>query len=213
MPRTEARSRIIVFAKAPKPGAVKTRLIPLLGAQGAAALHAQLVEQTMRVAATAAHPGMLQLHASCAGDAFIRECAYQYSATLVQQAGGGLGERMSGAFEYVFSRDSCNSAVLIGSDCPALTPTHLLHAMQALEQGFDAVFTPAADGGYVLVGLARPRPSIFADIEWSTDRVMAQTRDRLQAIGLRWLELETLWDVDEPLDYQRLVAIGLLKKL
>lgn len=213
MPRTEPHRRIIVFAKAPEPGAVKTRLIPLLGAHGAATLHARLVEHTLSVAATAAHPGTLQLHVSYADDTFMHDCAHQYGATLVQQASGGLGQRMSRAFGYVFSRDSCNSAVLIGSDCPALTPTHLLHALQALEQGFDAVFTPAADGGYVLVGLARPQPGIFVDIEWSTDCVMQQTRDRLQAIGLRWLELETLWDVDEPHDYQRLVASGLLKKL
>ncbi|MES2564355.1 MAG: TIGR04282 family arsenosugar biosynthesis glycosyltransferase [Pseudomonadota bacterium] len=213
MPRTEQHSRIIVFAKAPRPGAVKTRLIPLLGAPGAAALHARMVEHTLSVAAAAARFGTLQLHTSCTDDLFIRRCAEQYGATLVQQSGGNLGERMRTAFDYVFNQDSCTSAVLVGSDCPALTPTQLSRALQALEQGHDAVFAPAEDGGYVLVGLARLDPRIFADVEWSTDRVMAQTRDRLKEMGWRWLELETLWDVDEPHDYQRLVESGLVSPI
>jgi rSAM/selenodomain-associated transferase 1 len=210
MRRIDQHSRIIVFAKAAQPGAVKTRLIPLLGAPGAAALHAQLLEHTLSIAAAAADPGTLQLHASCTDDVFIRDYAHRHSATLVRQSSGELGERMSQSFEYVFSDDACSSAVLIGSDCPALTSTHLLQALQALEQGHDAVLAPAEDGGYVLVGLARPQRKIFADIEWSTGRVMEQTRERLKEVGWRWLELETLWDVDGPHDYQRLVESGLV---
>lgn len=205
----ESRSRIIVFAKSVQPGTVKTRLIPLLGAQGAAALHARLVEHTLTMAA-AAYPGALQLHASSIEDALLRECADRHGATLVQQVQGDLGERMHRAFELVFGRDRCTSAVLIGSDCPAVTSAHLHQALRALDAGSDAAFAPAEDGGYVLVALARPNRRIFEDIEWSTARVMEQTRQRLTEIGWRWHELETLWDVDTPADYLRLVESALL---
>lgn len=94
--------------------------------------------------------------------------------------------------------------LLIGTDCPALTERHLAAAEAALAQGNDAVFIPAEDGGYVLIGLQRPCPEVFRDIAWSTAHVMAQTRARLLEAGLRWKELETLWDIDRPADLARL---------
>jgi rSAM/selenodomain-associated transferase 1 len=206
----ESCSRIVVFAKTARPGTVKTRLIPLLGAQGASALHARLVEHTLTMAGAAASPGSLQLHVTSVEDAFLRDHAARHGAVLVQQAQGDLGERMHRAFERVFDQDHCTSAVLIGSDCPALTVGHLQQALHAVNTGSDAAFAPAEDGGYVLVALARPNRRLFEDIEWSTGRVMDQTRQRLTEIGWRWHELETLWDVDTPADYLRLVESGLL---
>jgi uncharacterized protein len=205
----ESRSRVIVVARAAQPGTVKTRLIPLLGAQGASAMHARLVEHTLATASAAAPRGSLQLHATSTADAFLRDCAARYGATLVQQAQGDLGERMHRAFERVFDQDRCTSAVLIGSDCPALTVGHLQQALHAVDTGADAAFAPAEDGGYVLVAIARPNRHLFEGIEWSTRRVMDQTRQRLTTIGWRWHELETLWDVDTPTDYRRLVESGL----
>jgi glycosyltransferase A (GT-A) superfamily protein (DUF2064 family) len=99
--------------------------------------------------------------------------------------------------------------LLIGSDCPAITAEHLARAAAALE-AHDAVFTPAEDGGYVLVGIARPLPHVFEDVAWGTDGVMATTRARLGATGARWHELPPLWDVDRPDDYHRLRREGLL---
>jgi rSAM/selenodomain-associated transferase 1 len=203
-----SRSPIIVFAKTGRPGTVKTRLIPVLGAQGAGALHARMLEHTL--AAAAACAGSLQLHATSLEDAFVRDCADRHGARLVQQAQGDLGERMHRAFERVFDEEHCTSAVLIGSDCPALAVGHLQQALHALDKGSDAAFAPAEDGGYVLVALARPNRRIFEDIEWSTGRVMDQTRQRLTEIGWLWHELETLWDVDTPADYGRLIESGLL---
>ncbi len=101
--------------------------------------------------------------------------------------------------------------LLIGSDCPALQPAHLVAAAKALlderQGGNDAVFIPADDGGYVLVGLRSPQPRVFEGVEWGSERVMAQTRQRLSRLRLRWAELPLLWDVDRPADLVRLATL------
>jgi hypothetical protein len=98
-----------------------------------------------------------------------------------------------------------DSVLLMGTDLPALTAAVLQQAARALE-GADAVFVPALDGGYGLFGLRRPVPSLFDDMVWSTPQVMADTRLRLAAAGLRHIELEPLADIDEPADLARLPA-------
>ena len=206
MPPTSRR--VLVFAKAPVPGAAKTRLIPLLGAEGAAALHARLVKHTLATARQAAL-GTIELHGAPADDDFLRHCAARYPAELIDQSEGDLGERMCTALRSALA--AVDHAILIGTDSPALTARHLRHAAQALAQGHDAVIVPAEDGGYVLIGLARVDPALFDGIEWSTAHVMEQTRERLRALGWRWVELETLWDVDLPEDYARLVEARLLE--
>ena len=101
--------------------------------------------------------------------------------------------------------------LLIGSDCPALQPAHLIAAASALlaEEGAgnDAVLIPADDGGYVLIGLRSPQPRLFAGVDWGSARVMAQTRQRLAELRLRWAELPALWDVDRPADLTRLTTL------
>lgn len=197
------------MAKAPRPGTVKTRLIPLLGARRAAALHARLIEHTLTNADVAA-AGTVELHGAPADDAFLLDRAACHGIPLIAQIGADLGERMCAALEYALHQAGCRSAILIGSDCPALTPRHLQLAQRALEKGDDAVVIPAEDGGYVLIGVRRVDHRLFQGIEWSTDAVMAQTRSRLRTLGWRAAELETLWDVDRPADYERLLASGLL---
>jgi rSAM/selenodomain-associated transferase 1 len=209
MSAADAGTTVIVFARTPAPGAVKTRLIPLLGAEGAAALHVRLVERTLESARSAAL-ARIELHGTPdIDDPFLRACASRYSATLSAQAGADLGARMCAAFESVLSRDP--RALLVGTDCPALTARHLWEADQALRDGADAVFVPCEDGGYALIGLRRIDPLLFEGIRWGGDSVMAATRDRLRGLGWRWRELETLWDVDRPEDYERLLASGLLE--
>ena len=90
--------------------------------------------------------------------------------------------------------------IVIGSDCPALTPSHLRQAADVLREGRDVVVIPAEDGGYVLIGSRRPQPGLFNGMTWGTDQVMAQTRQRLAHSGLTWRELPPLWDVDRPAD-------------
>ena len=208
-PRAE-RVRFAVFAKAPVAGAAKTRLSGLLGEEGAARLHAGLVRRALATA-VAATPDPVELW--CAPDethAFFVSCAAQFPLQLHSQVGDGLGARMRNAFDASFATG--HQLVLIGSDCPVLTPDHLRAAAAHLRE-YDAVITPAEDGGYVLVALARPLPDVFAGIDWGTGQVMQQTRERLRAAGARWVEPPTCWDVDRPGDYERLEREGLLGTL
>jgi rSAM/selenodomain-associated transferase 1 len=199
---------VLVFARAPQPGKVKTRLIPLLGAEGAAGLHARLAKRTLETARAAGFL-RIELHgAPDCDDPFFRFCAGHYGVTLVPQAPGDLGARMLAAFEVTLAAH--DRVLLVGTDCPALTARHLRQAERALRDGADAVFAPCEDGGYALIGLARVDAKLFDGIVWGTGGVMAETRTRLQQLGWTWRELETLWDVDRPEDYDRLVASGLL---
>ena len=199
---------VVVFAKAPRPGEVKTRLVPLLGAEGAAALHAKLAKRTLdTVRAASFEP--VELHcAPGADDPFFAYCQGHYGVALRPQVAGDLGARMHSAFENALATRA--RALIVGTDCPALTARHLRQAEQALCEGNDAVFVPCEDGGYALIGLTHPDAKLFDGIAWSADSVMADTRARLKQLGWSWRELETLWDVDRPEDYQRLVESCLL---
>jgi hypothetical protein len=191
---------VAVFARAPVAGQVKTRLVPLLGPEGAARLHAALVRRAL---ATAVQARIGPVELWCAPDdshPFFARCAAEFGVTLHRQEGRDLGERMAHAFEHAFRGK--RSLVLIGGDCPALQPADLGAAANALAS-HDAVIAPAEDGGYVLVALARALP-IFEGIAWGGAAVMAQTRARLEAAGACWHPLPTLWDVDRPEDYARL---------
>jgi len=199
------RARIAVFAKAPVAGAVKTRLAAKLGDEGAAQLHARLARHALQ---TAIASGIGPVELWCAPDAshpFFAACAASLGVTLHAQRGANLGERMHHAFEDAARAGA--ALVVIGGDCPALAPRHLREAARALVEN-DAVFAPAEDGGYVLVGLARPQPALFAGIAWGESDVMERTRARLAASGLAWKELDTLWDVDRPEDLERLERHG-----
>jgi rSAM/selenodomain-associated transferase 1 len=194
--------RIAVFAKAPVAGAVKTRLVPTLGADGAARLHEALALHALATA-TQVKPSSLELW--CAPDAahpFFAGCAARFGCRLRVQRGADLGARMADAFAH------SAPLVLIGTDCPALTASHLVRAWQALAAN-DAALAPAEDGGYVLIALARAAPSLFLDMAWGDAGVMARTRERIAAAGMRCAELETLWDVDRPADYARLQESGI----
>ena len=201
---------VIVFAKAPEPGSVKTRLVPVLGAEGAAALHAKLVKRTLGTL-RAASSKRVELHcAPGTDDPFFRFCEGHYGFPLQPQVAGDLGARMLSAFERALAAHAC--VVLVGTDCPALTARHLRQAERALRDGNEAVFIPCEDGGYALIGLRRVDAMLFDGIAWGTDRVMAETRSRLNQLGWTGFELETLWDVDRPADYQRLTDSGLLDR-
>ncbi len=198
--------RILVFAKAPTPGRVKTRLVPALGEAAAAALYRQLAERTLSTAVAA---GLGQVELWCApgtNDAFFASCAQQHGVGLRAQGEGDLGMRMARALEFALEERA--PALLIGSDCPVLTPEYLRDAAAMLANGEDAVFGPAEDGGYVLIGLARrPAAALFQDIVWGSATVMQETRARLVRLNWRWRELATLWDVDRPEDLPRLARL------
>jgi rSAM/selenodomain-associated transferase 1 len=181
---------IIVFSKAPVPGKTKTRLIPRLGSWGAARLQLRLTRYAL-IVAQAARCGPVELHLSRRHSLFKR-------ARL--QRGGDLGARMARAFAR-----ARRPAILIGSDCPALDLIEIRRAWRYLRGGYDAVVAPAEDGGYALIGLRRPLPELFRDVEWGSAHVYAQTATRLARY--RWRELRTVWDVDRPADLERLRSL------
>jgi rSAM/selenodomain-associated transferase 1 len=197
-------AELIVFARAPAAGRVKTRLAPALGREGAARLHARLLEKTLRTAKAAR---FCRVHLYCAPhsrDPHFSDLRRRYGVRLAAQGRGGLGERMHRALRRH------PGAVLIGSDCPALRPADLRTAARMLRQGADAVFAPAEDGGYALIGVRRSMPALFRGVAWGSSKVMAQTRLRLERLGWRWRELRTVWDVDLPADLERLRRSRLL---
>lgn len=202
-PDSGARIGVAILARAPIPGQAKTRLIPALGADGAARLQAWLLQRSVAMALVA-DVGPVTLW--CAGDARHPEfalCRAFGKVTLRHQPAGDLGARMLAA---VAESPTAAGTLVIGTDCPAMTATHLRQAALALGD-HDAVVIPAEDGGYVLIGMKAPAPEPFAGMPWGSDRVMALTRQRLAAIGWRWSEPATLWDVDRPADVERLAEL------
>jgi rSAM/selenodomain-associated transferase 1 len=197
---------LIVFAKAPVAGQAKTRLAPALGPDGAAALARRLLDHAVAQAGAAA----LALHASlelCVTPhaehlAFAR-LALVHGLELTTQGGGDLGTRMDRALTRGLRR--ADRALLIGTDAPALDAALLLRAAQALDDA-DAIFVPALDGGYALVGLRAPAPRLFDGMAWSTPGVMRATRERAWVTGLRLAELPPVADIDEPADLVHLPA-------
>ena len=187
------------MAKAPVPGFAKTRLIPLIGAHAAAVLQEHLTERAVEAAAQA---GIGPVTLWCTPDlrhVSFRELAVRYSIALRRQPDGDLGARMLAAMA---AHD--RPTLVIGTDCPALTAQHLRAAAGALRDGAEVVLIPAEDGGYVLMGTHVPCPALFDGMMWGTDTVLAETRARIAALGLRTRELDTLWDVDDESDLARL---------
>ena len=199
-----------IFTRVPVAGATKTRLIPLLGAEGAARAHVQLLGLALQAAGQAC-PGAVTVFV--AGDVrhLVLPSRLPGLVPVREQEGADLGERMARALQSLWAGHE--RALVIGSDCAVITAGVLREAALAL-QDHDLVFVPAEDGGYVLVGARRGTPrlaQVFRDVPWSTAEVMAATRQRVQEAGLRHAELATLWDVDEPADWQRAVAAGLVR--
>lgn len=199
-----ASTVLIVFAKAPVAGLAKTRLTPALGADGAAALAERLMAHAVAVGMSA---GFAEVELCATPDAshpsFVRLAAEHAGLRLGVQGDGDLGARMHRALARRLADHP--RALLIGTDAPALGAAVLECAAQALAD-HDAVFVPALDGGYALVGLTRARAELFGDMAWSTPGVMAETRMRARRAGLRWCELPAVADIDEPADLVHLPA-------
>ena len=186
---------IIVFAKAPVPGKAKTRLVPALGEWGAARLHERLTRHAVRTA-LAAGCGRVEIHGT-RRHSFFDSLGLSFRV----QRGRDLGERM----HHALGRNP--GAILIGTDCPALTAADLRRAARLLCGGYEAVLAPAEDGGYALIALRRVAPEIFRNIAWGTSSVYEETVKRLASY--RWRALRTVWDVDRPEDLPRLRALRL----
>ena len=189
---------LLVFARLPRPGRVKTRLIPALGTRGATRLYSHLLERTLSTAARLQDTA-LQFWCDPAGEApgACGEFARRFGMTCHLQAGEDLGSRMLHALETAL--EGSDAAVLIGSDCPGLESDYLARAFASLAD-HDVVIGPADDGGYMLIGMKRAQPRLFDHLPWGTPDVLDQTRRRLTETGCRWAELPTLRDIDQPED-------------
>lgn len=192
-------ARILIFARTPEPGKVKTRLVPAISQTAAAKLHERLTRHTVQMA-LASQLSPVELY--CSPDPhhalFLElECL---GVGRLRQTGQDLGERMYQALKA--SLTSCDRAVLVGTDCPIMDARYLSRALRELDHA-DAVLGPAEDGGYVLIGMRSINASLFREIDWGTDRVLQQTRHKLQSAGMHWVELETLWDIDREQDLRR----------
>lgn len=199
---------IIIFAKFPARGMAKTRLQPALGLEGASLIAKQLLLHSVEQALATGFS--VELCVSPApNDLCWQTLGLPESLQWSAQANDDLGLRMLAASQqglYKFKQ-----VVLIGTDCPSLTPLRIQDAVHQLEQS-DTVMIPASDGGYVLLGFKQVDASLFSDIEWSTASVAAVTRQRIAALGWTLALLDPLHDIDEPADLKHL-PVGWLEKI
>lgn len=197
-------SPILLFIKAPIKGQVKSRLASALGDDAALELYKNFVLDTLDTIEKTGHPYTIFFHPPEAQDAVagwlgpVRD--------YLPQQGNDLGERMAGAFATIFKR-GVSRAILIGSDIPDLPIDILRQAFRSLENQ-DAVLGPAHDGGYYLIGFRRDTfvPGVFRGIEWSSNRVFTETRQKLEQ-AKRSVHILPEWrDVDTPEDLRDLMA-------
>jgi rSAM/selenodomain-associated transferase 1 len=197
---------LIVLAKPAIPGRVKTRLIPGLGAVGAARLHSALVRRTLAVA-QGSQWERVELHAAMPRrHGLFRACEHEFAVPCAVQSQGDLGRRMDASLRRALR--NAPYAALIGSDCPALSERELDLARRALAQGVDAVLGPARDGGYWLIGVRTHAGFLFRAMPWGTPAVLETTRRRLRRRGWKWIELPSMGDLDRPADLRALGAAG-----
>ncbi|MDF1588552.1 MAG: TIGR04282 family arsenosugar biosynthesis glycosyltransferase [Gammaproteobacteria bacterium] len=189
------------MAKAPLPGLCKTRLIPVLGQEGAAALARQMLANTIDIALKSA-VGQVECCITPSPE-FLPDLVTRYPPELSwsKQVDGDLGMKMAAIVSRVI--DQGQSVILIGTDCPGLTTLHIQNAAQWLQHG-DASLIPVEDGGYCLIGLNHYAAELFSTMPWSTDKVAEITRQRIVDLGWRLFETESLFDIDLPADLSRL---------
>jgi len=212
-PVARAEGALVIFAKAPIPGEVKTRLCPPLTADEAATLHGSFVLDTLErtKAAVARLKLPLDRYLACAPSSalvFFKIMEERQGVSLVDQAGDDLGARMGQAFDTMFER-GYERVVIVGTDVPTLPLDHYQQTLALLHR-HDLVLGPALDGGYYLIGLTKPAPGLFEDIPWSTDRVLMLTRERADGLGLRTALLPEWGDVDTIDDLRALIDAGTL---
>jgi uncharacterized protein len=192
-------NKLIIFTRYPVPGKTKTRLIPVLGKEGAANLHRLMAKKTIARGLSLENSGRLSVEIYYAGDRLqLMQDWLGPDLIYHNQGQGDLGARMVVAFHNSFN-SGIDKVVIIGTDCPDLKAEIIGKAFDELDRS-DLVLGPAQDGGYYLIGLRRSLPELFSGINWGTDEVLAQTQAVAQILGLNIAELPTLTDIDRPED-------------
>ncbi|MGK0441351.1 MAG: rSAM/selenodomain-associated transferase 1 [Pseudohongiellaceae bacterium] len=198
-------SRILVFAKAPVVGCVKTRLQPVLSPEQSCELHQQLLEHNLAMLKGA---GVAPVTLLTAGEHPCWQLYHDgFNVQLESQIEGDLGERMAQA--AVQALRGCDSVILMGSDCPFITKDYLGSAFKFLQQGVEVVFGPANDGGYVLLGLNQVPSALFTGVDWGTERVLQQS---CQNLAPGYMCLPSLTDIDRPEDIRSLADLEAFKR-
>lgn len=195
---TNNHQQLIIFAKSPVSGKCKTRLIPLLGEQAANDFYKELLLHTITIASQLNDIDIAVYAYPDTQHEFLQELAKEYSCSLHSQQGNNLGDRMHNAMQH--SLQNHTQCVLIGSDCPSITPVYIQRAFNSLNS-HTITIGPAKDGGYVLIGACEIQPDIFSNTEWSSGRVLQQCISNIERLDLRYELLETLWDIDTPNDF------------
>lgn len=192
---------VLLFARYPVSGEVKTRLIPAIGARSAALLHRRMAEHAAGAARAARETGEIAITVCCT-DGRVRyfRAWLGEGPRYAPQPEGDLGVRLRHAFGAAFSAGAAG-ALAVGADVPELSPGILRRAVDGLEER-DVVLGPAVDGGYYLIGTRAFRPELFEGVDWGSERVCRQTRGAIRRLGMTSLELPTLRDVDRAEDLE-----------
>jgi rSAM/selenodomain-associated transferase 1 len=206
--QTAHNAALVIFAKAPIAGQVKTRLCPPLTHDEAATLHGSFVLDMLErtKVATAKLKLPIDRYLACAPSStlvFFQIMEERQSVKLLDQVGDDLGARMQQAFATLFGK-GYQRVFIVGTDVPSLPLDHYKQALALLDT-HDVVLGPALDGGYYLIGLKQPRPELFAEMAWSTDRVLAATQEKAASLGLKLALIPSWRDVDSIDDLQALI--------
>ncbi len=213
--RFTSDAALVIFAKAPIPGQVKTRLCPPLTPDEAATLHGSFVLDTLdrTKAANTAFKGPFERYLACSPSSthvFFKIMEERQGVILLDQLGDDLGARMHHAFETLFSK-GYPRVLIVGTDVPSLPLNHYKAALDSLESN-DLVLGPAFDGGYYLIGLRRSAPELFTEIPWSTERVFERTKEKAVTLGLKTGFIPSWRDVDTIDDLQALIEASALEE-
>ena len=192
---------IVVLAKYPVPGRVKTRIAATIGAERACALYAGFVRDLAH--RLQSYGGIVWWAFTPAGSRFARLVG---TRRCFAQRGRDLGARIDHALRSVHRRTG-GPVIALGADVPHVSKAELRRAARVLASGVDVVLGPAADGGYYLIGVRAPQAGLFVDISWGTASVAATTRRRCRSLGLSLVELADDFDVDEVADVARLARL------
>ena len=190
---------IQIFAKAPIPGKIKTRLQPALSGDDCARLSRDMIRHSIKVATDLADTSIELWCFPNEEIPFFQQLADEFPLELHTQCGVNLGDRMHHALNQAL--ETHHAVQLIGSDCPFYSQEYLRYGFELLETPSQVVIGPATDGGYLLIGANRPLPeSVFNNIAWGTNTVFRETLDRFQDIAITPRLLPSLNDIDRPED-------------
>jgi rSAM/selenodomain-associated transferase 1 len=193
---------LIIMAKAPLAGTVKTRLQPALAAEQCAELAACFLRDTINKANSLENQSLIIAYSPAGETDYFKQFA-RPKTSLVEQQGDNLGEKMFSAFEFAF-RQNAEMAVMIGTDSPTFPVDFIEQAFEFLETNSDAALGKTADGGFYLIGLRRVDARIFDGVRWSTAKTFSQVRENILKLNWLWREVPAWYDVDEPSDLEQL---------